>query len=77
MPFTTVYFTSNRSKGVDINIESYVDAAFANRVDNIYSISGYALMIAGGPISRQSRPQQTVALSTMEAEYMAAATAKQ
>ena len=58
-------------------ILNYVDADFANSVDDGNSISGYAFMMAGGPISWQSRSQPTVALSTMEAEYMAAATATQ
>ena len=57
-----------------MNIESYVDADFANSID---SISGYAFILAGEPIIWQSRSQATVALSTMEAEYMAAATATQ
>ena len=34
-------------------------------------------LLAGGPISSESRSQATVALSTMKAEYMAAATATQ
>ena len=42
--------TSNLSKDVDVNIESCVDADFANGVDDRYSISGYACMLAGGPI---------------------------
>ena len=46
---------SNRSKDVDFNIESYVDTDFANSVDGRHSISGYAFMLAGGPISWQSR----------------------
>ena len=77
MPLPNAYFASNRSKDVDVNIESYVDADFANSIDDRHSISGYAFMLAGGPISWQSRSQPTVALSTMEAEYMAAATATQ
>ena len=77
MPLPAAYFSSNRSKDVDVNIESYVDAHFANSVDDRPSISGYAFMLAGGPISWQSRSQPTIALSTMEAEYMAAATATQ
>ena len=51
-----------------MNIKSYVDADFANSVDSRHSISGYAFMMASGPISWQSRSQATVALRTMEAD---------
>ena len=77
MALPTAYFASNHSKDIDVNIDSYVDADFANSIDGRHSISGYAFMLAGGPISWQSRSQATVALSTMEAEYMAVATATQ
>ena len=77
MPLPTAFYTSNQSKYVEVNIESYVDADFANSVDNRHSISGYAFLLAGGPISWQSRSQPTVALSTMEGEYMVTATATQ
>ena len=60
-----------------MSLEPYVDADFANCIDDRYSISGYTFLLAGGLISWQSRSQPTVALSTMEAEYMAAATATQ
>ena len=65
MPLPTAYFASNRSKDVNVNIESF-DVDFTNSIDDRNSISGYAFMLAGGP-------QATVALSTMKAEYMAAA----
>ena len=77
MPLPTAYFASKRPRDVDVSLESYVDADFANCIDDRHSISGYAFLLAGGPISWQSRSQPTVALSTMEAEYMAAATATQ
>ena len=40
---------SNRSKDVDVNIESYAD--FDNSIDGRHSISGYAFMLAGGLVS--------------------------
>ena len=60
-----------------MSLESYVDADFANCIVDRYSISGYAFLLAGGSISSHSRSQSTVALSTMEAEYIAAATVTQ
>ena len=41
------------------------------------SITGYVFNIAGGPVSLQSRMQTSVALSSMESEYMAASAAAQ
>jgi hypothetical protein len=67
--------TSN--KRVRINPELYVDADYAADPDSRRSITGYIFMLAGGPISWQSRQQASVALSTMEAEYMAACAATQ
>ena len=77
MPEPTAYFVPKRLRDVDVSLESYVDADFGNCIDDRHSISGYAFFLAGGPISWQSRSQSTVALSTMEAEYMAAAAATQ
>jgi hypothetical protein len=49
----------------------YSDASFATDPDDRKSTSGYVFILANGPISWQSNKQTTVALSTMEAEYIA------
>ena len=77
MPSPTAYFASKRPRDVDLSLESYVDADFANCVDDRHFILGYAFFLAGGTTSWQSRFLSTVALSIMEAEYMAAASATQ
>ena len=55
----------------------YVDADYANDPDSRRSITGYVFVLAGAPISWQSRQQVSVALSSMEAEHMAACAAAQ
>ena len=55
----------------------YVDASHASDIDTRRSITGYIFFISGGPVSWQSRMQTSVALSSMEAEYMAASAATQ
>ena len=52
----------------------YLDTSFGNRMKN-QSISRYIFIIAGGLISWSSRKQPITALSTTEAEYVAAAEA--
>ena len=52
-------------------LEGYVDTDWAGDLDGRKSTPGYLFTFAGGAISWQSRLQKCVALSTIEAEYIA------
>jgi transposase InsO family protein len=53
----------------------YCDADWAASMDDRRSVTGWVFLVAGGAISWQSQRQKSVALSTVEAEYMAASNA--
>ncbi|GKV15798.1 hypothetical protein SLEP1_g26549 [Rubroshorea leprosula] len=53
-------------------LKGYTDADMASDLDNRKSILGYLFTFAGGAVSWQSKLQKCVALSTTEAEYIAA-----
>ena len=55
----------------------YVDADYARDVDTRRSCTGFIYFLADAPISWQTRQQPSVALSTMESEFMAACAAAQ
>ncbi|KAH9752632.1 hypothetical protein KPL71_014771 [Citrus sinensis] len=49
----------------------YCDSDFAGDLDKRRSTTGYVFTLGGGPVSWRSILQSIIALSTMEAEYMA------
>ena len=53
-------------------LEGFTDADMAGDLDGRKSTSGFLFTFAGGAISWQSKLQKCVALSTTEAEYIAA-----
>eukprot|EP00253_Pinus_taeda_P012953 PITA_12953 len=61
--------TFNGSEG---SVYGYVDTDYAGDLDKRRSTTGYAFTLVGGAISWMSKLQETVALSTTEAEYIAA-----
>ena len=53
------------------SLVTYADADWGGCSVDRKSYSGFALMYAGGAVSWEARKQQSVALSSTEAEYMA------
>eukprot|EP00978_Attheya_sp_CCMP212_P036392 scaffold164691_cov35-Attheya_sp.AAC.2 len=80
------YLMANRDKGIilkpdpEMGLEDWVDTDFCGAWDRQYAMedpitarsrSGYAIRYCGCPITWRSKLQTEVALSTMEAEYVA------
>ena len=56
---------------MNVHLQGYSDADYANDVNSRRSVTGYVFIFAGAPLSWNSMTQHSVALSTMEAEYYA------
>jgi len=54
-----------------LRLQAYSDANWAEDMDTRRSTTGYVVMLNNGAIAWKSHRQSTVALSTMESEYMA------
>ncbi|KAL0891955.1 hypothetical protein ABMA27_015190 [Loxostege sticticalis] len=67
-----LYFTRTTEPNVVIG---YSDADFANDPNTRHSVTGYVFIKNGGAVTWACQKQQTVALSTTEAEFMAACAA--
>jgi len=65
----TLKYSGDGSFKLELN--GFADADYGSNLIDRKSTTGYIFVFCGGPISWQSRKQPTVALSTMEAEYMA------
>ena len=61
----------NNSDG-DCKVVDFVDSDYAGDLDQRRSTTGYVFTLCGGAVSWRSMLQPTIALSTTEAEYMAA-----
>ncbi|MCO5558219.1 hypothetical protein L7F22_011798 [Adiantum nelumboides] len=56
-----------------ISISGYVDANWASNDPRCFSTGDYVFTLAGGPISWQTKRQSSIASTSTEAEYVAAA----
>jgi len=58
-------------QGGDLKLRGYTDADWGDDLDESRSTSGYVFTLGGGAISWCSKKQDCIALSTIEAEYVA------
>ena len=69
--------TFDGNKETDVKLKGYVDADWGSNPNGRKSQSGYLFTVCGGVISWASKKQSVVALSSTEAEYIAASLASQ
>lgn len=67
----TIDYGLTYSRDAELSPHAFVDADYGGCRDTRRSTSGFVFMMAGGPVTWSSKRQATVALSTVEAEYVA------
>ena len=67
----TLNYGLTYSRDGDLSPHTYIDADYGGCQDTCRSTSGYVFLMAGGPVTWSSKQQITIALSTVEAEYVA------
>jgi hypothetical protein len=72
---TNVGLVYDRGSDINSSVIGYVDSDYAGDLDKRRSLTGFVFTLSGCAISWKATLQSTVALSTTEAEYMAAAEA--
>jgi hypothetical protein len=70
-----VYQASSYDPHRPAELYGYTDSDWGNDINDRRSITGWTFIQHGGAVSWQSRKQRTVALSSVEAEYMSASSA--
>ncbi|GMF54389.1 unnamed protein product [Phytophthora fragariaefolia] len=75
------YLAATKNHGVFfkqiLKIDGFVDADWGNCPDTRNSVTGYVMVMVGGPVNWAARRQNIVALSTAEAESASACEARQ
>ena len=67
----TIDYGLTYSHDAELSPHTFVDADYGGCRDTHRSTSGYVFIMVGGPVTWSSKHQATVALSTVEAEYIA------
>ena len=67
----TIDYGLTYSRDFDLSSTAFVNADYGGCKDTHCSTSGYVFTMAGGAVTWSSKCQATVALSTVEAEYIA------
>lgn len=68
----TAHYGLTYGAGCGIQLEAYSDASFASDVDTRRSTAGFLIMANDAPVVWRSTKQKQVAVSTTEAEFIAA-----
>ncbi|KAG3188614.1 hypothetical protein PC128_g12117 [Phytophthora cactorum] len=68
----SITYSRQREEKKEVVLEGFCDSDWANDPEQRKSTTGFVLMLAGGAIAWMSRRQSIIALSTTEAEYVAA-----